>query len=125
MGISSLHGGSDALSTGEEVLCHLHSYGSRPLQSVLPLGEGPRPAAGFVIQGPEQHSQRCCYSEVGVGLQEASQGLLCLHSHGYISVLLWLLFPFSSIQVSHGLSNPLAMKNIKSGLSFIPLGSLA
>lgn len=124
MGISSLHGGGDVPSAGEEVLCHPHSYGSCPLQSVPPLGEGPGPAGRFVIQGPEQHSHRCCYSEVGVGLQEASQGLLCLHSHGYISVLLWLLFPFSSIQVSRGLTNPLAMKNIKSGLSFIPLGSL-
>lgn len=27
-------------------------------------------------------------------------------------MLLWVLFPFSSIQVSHGLTNPLAVKNI-------------
>ena len=27
-------------------------------------------------------------------------------------MLLWMLFPFSSIQVSHGLTNPLAVKNI-------------
>ena len=46
------------------------------------VGEGPRAAGGFMIQGPEQLSQRCCYSEAEVGSQKASQGRrLCLHSH--------------------------------------------
>lgn len=113
MGISSLHSGGDLPSTGEEVLCHLHSYDSRPLQSIPLWVRGPGLLAGLWSRGLSSSARGAATQKQGWAHRRPVRGVSSVFTPtGYVSVLLWMLFPFSSIQVSHGLTNPLAVKNI-------------